>query len=73
MYAGTMLRYSFIFDHGHSLDKTINMLEKNYTDASATRKILDRSLSKLSHIHCIGQSCKINFDTALLNYITKVN
>ena len=60
--------YALLFiyhrSRGHSFDKTINMLEKNYTDASGARKMLDLSLSKLSHVHCIVQSCKINLDTA---------
>ena len=43
---------------GYSFKNTIINLEKNFSDASAARKMLDLSLSKLSHIHCTGQSWK---------------
>ena len=53
------LLFIYLRSRGHSFDKTINMLENNFTDASAARKMLDLSLSQFSHVHCIGQSCKI--------------
>ena len=53
------LLFIYFRSRGKSFDRTINLLDCNFTDASAARKILDLSLSKLSHVHCTGQSCKI--------------
>ena len=53
------LLFIYLRSRGRSFDYTINSLDKNYTDASAARKLLDLSLSKLSHVHCTGQTCKI--------------
>ena len=51
--------FIYLRSRGRSFDYTINSFDKNYTDASAARKLLDLSLSKLSHVHCTGQTCKI--------------
>ena len=53
------LLFIYLRSRGYSFNNSIIILEKNFTDASAARKMLDLSLSKLSHIHCTGQSCKI--------------
>ena len=53
------LLFIYLRSRGRSFDYTINSLEKNFTDASAARKMLDLSLAKLSHVHCTGQTCKI--------------
>jgi hypothetical protein len=53
------LLFIYLRSRGRSFDNTINSLDKNFTDASAARTLLDLSLSKLSHVHCTGQTCKI--------------
>ena len=53
------LLFIYYRSHRNSFDNTIQRLDRNFTDASAARKMLDLSLSKLSHVHCTGQSCKI--------------
>jgi hypothetical protein len=53
------LLFIYLRSRGHSFDHSINSLDKNFTDASAARKMLDLSLAKLSHVHCTGQTCKI--------------
>lgn len=53
------LLFIYFRSRNKSFDNTINSLDRNFTDASAARKMIDLSLSKLSHIHCTGQSCKI--------------
>jgi hypothetical protein len=53
------LLFIYLRSRGRSFDYTVNSLDKNFTDASAARKMLDLSLSKLSHVHCTGQTCKI--------------
>ena len=53
------LLFIYLRSRGRSFDYTINSLDKNFTDSSAARKMLDLSLSKLSHVHCTGQTCKI--------------
>ena len=55
----TPLLFIYLRSRGCSYNKSVIILEKNFTDASAARKMLDLSLSKLSHVHCTGQSCKI--------------
>ena len=53
------LLFIYFRSRRNSFDYTIKLLDRNFTDASAARKMLDLSLSKLSHVHCTGQSCKI--------------
>lgn len=53
------LLFIYLRSRGRSFDHTINSLDKNFTDASAARKMLDVALSKLTHVHCTGQTCKI--------------
>ena len=53
------LLFIYFRSRGNSFDRTIDLLDRNFTDASAARKMLDLSLSKLSHVHCTGQNCKI--------------
>lgn len=53
------LLFIYYRSRSHSFDKTIDILDKNYSDSSAAQKLLDLSLSKSSHVHCTGQSCKI--------------
>ena len=53
------LLFIYFRSRGNSFDRTINLLDRNFTDASAARKMLDLSLSELSHVHCTGQNCKI--------------
>ena len=50
--------FIYFRSRNYSFDNTINNLDKNFTDASAARKIYDLSRSKLSHVHCTGQCCK---------------
>ena len=52
------LLFIYLRSRGYSFNNSIIILKKNFTDALAARKMLDLSLSKLSHIHCTGQSCK---------------
>ena len=52
------LLFIYFRSRNYSFDNTINNLNKNFTDASAARKIYDLSRSKLSHVHCTGQCCK---------------
>ena len=53
------LLFIYLRSRGRSFEYTINSLDKNFTDASAARKMIDLALSKLSHVHCTGQTCKI--------------
>ena len=53
------LLFIYFRSRRYSFDHTIKLLDRNFTDASAARKMLDLSLSKLSHVHCTGQTCKI--------------
>jgi hypothetical protein len=53
------LLFLYLRSRGRSFEYTINALDKNFTDSSAARKMLDLSLSKLSHVHCTGQTCQI--------------
>lgn len=53
------LLFIYLRSRGSSFEYTINSLDKNFTDASAARKMLDLSLNRLSHLHCTGQTCKI--------------
>ena len=52
------LLFIYFKSRNYSLNNTINNLDKNFTDASAARKIYDLSCSKLSHVHCTCQCCK---------------
>jgi hypothetical protein len=53
------LLFIYLRSRGRSFESTITSLDKNFTDASAARKMLDLSLAKLSHVHCTGQTCQI--------------
>ena len=52
------LWFIYFRSRNYSFENTINNVDKNFTDASAARKIYDLSRSKLSHVHCSGQCCK---------------
>ena len=57
-YGHYALLFIYFRSRNYSFNNTINNLNKNFTDASAARKIYDLSRSKLSKIHCTGQCCK---------------